>query len=361
MKNHIKELLTGFAIGTANIIPGVSGGTFLLIFGIYERVITALNGFSKTVIVEILNSTISLLKSPSSKDQRAKTNTILKQYEVPFLIKLMIGAGAAIVGLSSAIKLLLLNYQTPTYGLFFGLILVSIIVPFKLFKKKKLIHILPFLVGTAITIFVASGVDPVEKIQKKSDHYKLRIESEKIVEGSVEKPKAFKYSGVYSGKEYIMAGVAGAIAISAMVLPGISGSLVLILLGQYFSVLTAISGAKSLGLDYFLFLGALSIGMAVGLLLFVKLVNYVFDKFHDGTVATLTGLITGSLVALWPFKESVSIDYYGKVNGAITFIENGMIHTNKNILPQFSGETAITCVMIIVGIIVMIPFIKHEK
>ncbi len=358
MKQHLKDLLTGFAIGTANIIPGVSGGTFLLIFGIYERVISALNSLNGSSIKEILGSIGSLMKNAKSQEHRTATATLLSKYEIPFLVKLVSGALVAIVALSSLIKMLLLNYQTPTYGLFFGLILVSIIVPFKLFKKKKLFHIIPFIVGAIITISIANGVDPVEKVKQKSVIYQERISKDEV---QTTESKAFSFSGVYSPKEYIYAGVAGAIAISAMVLPGISGSLVLILLGQYFIVLTAISGAKSLVLDHFLYLGALSLGMAVGLLLFVRLVNFVFDKFHDGTVAVLTGLIAGSLVALWPFKVVEHLDYYGKVNGVITFIKDGAVYTNINALPSMSGETVITFVMVIIGIAVMVPFIKHEK
>ncbi len=358
MTRHLKDLLTGFAIGTANIIPGVSGGTFLLIFGIYERVISALNKLNGTALKEILTSMVSLLKEPGSKEKRKRFWSLLKQFEILFLIKLVGGAVFAILTLSSAIKLLLQFHQTPTYGLFFGLILASIVVPLKLFKKLKPYHIIPFIAGTAITITVANGVNPVEKITQKSEYYKIRYES-----GEKENTKAtpLSFSGSYSAGEYLMAAVAGAVAISAMVLPGISGSLVLILLGQYFAVLTAISGAKSLMLDQLLFLGALSIGMVTGLLLFVRIVNFVFGKFYDGTVAVLTGLIAGSLFALWPFKEALSMDYYGKVNGTVQFIQNGLVYTNKNILPEASPETAITFVTILIGIAVMVPFLKHEK
>lgn len=354
MKQHVKDLFTGFAIGTANIIPGVSGGTFLLIFGIYERVISALNGLNKNSILEIFKSFISLIKAPS-KENRSAAVALLQKYEIIFLIKLMAGAAGAIITLSSLLKMLLHSHQTPTYGLFFGLILASVVVPFKLFKKIKPLHLLPFIAGALVTIAIANQVDPVEKIQQKSEHYRIRYEAQESNSGSSETGKT------YTAGEYLMAGVAGAVAISAMVLPGISGSLVLILLGQYFAVLTAISGAKSLEIEHLLFLGALSIGMAAGLLIFVRLVNFVFHKFHDGTMAFLTGLIAGSLFALWPFKASTVISYYGKVDDRITYLENVSVFTNQNILPGMSGETGLTILLVFVGIGIMIPMLKHEK
>jgi len=358
MIQHVKDLLTGFAIGTANIIPGVSGGTFLLIFGIYERVISALNNLKANVLKELLTGLLQTIKNVHSKDQRTQFVSLLTKYEILFLVKLMAGAGIAILSLSSLIKMLLHSYQTQTYGLFFGLILVSLLVPFKLFKKIKPIHILPFVVGTIATVAVATGVNPAEKLAVKSGYYEEKLT---IEESEIESNRSLGYNGTYSPTELIMAGVAGAVAISAMVLPGISGSLVLILLGQYGAVLTAISGAKSFQLDSFVFLGIFSIGMGAGLLLFVKLVNFIFAKFHDGTVATLTGLIAGSLYALWPFKDSVTMSYYGKVNDEVQYITDAVVFTNQNILPSMSGETVITAVMIIIGIIIMIPFVRHEK
>ncbi len=358
MIQHVKDLLTGFAIGTANIIPGVSGGTFLLIFGIYERVISALNSLNGTVIKEIIGSLFSTIKSISSQKQRQEFTQLLDKYEILFLSKLVLGAMVAIVTLSSLIKMLLHLHQTPTFGLFFGLILVSLIVPFKLFKKLKPIHILPFIIGTLATIGVATGVNPADKLEVKSQYYETKLEKSEVETSS---ESSFGYNGTYSPTELAMAGVAGAIAISAMVLPGISGSLVLILLGQYGAVLTAISGAKSFQLDSFIFLGIFSVGMGLGLLLFVRLVNFIFAKFHDGTVATLAGLIAGSLYALWPFKDSVIMNYYGKVDGEVQYISDAVVYTNQNILPSLTGETTITVVMIIVGIVIMVPFIKHEK
>ncbi len=358
MIQHVKDILTGFAIGTANIIPGVSGGTFLLIFGIYERVISALNNLNGSVIKEIISSLLKTIKSISSKEQRSEFSKILEKYEILFLSKLVAGAVLAILALSSVIKMLLHSHQTPTFGLFFGLILVSLIVPFKLFKKIKPIHIIPFIFGTLATIGVATGVNPADKLEVKSHYYEAKLLTNE--DTNVNESK-FGYKGTYSPTELIMAGVAGAIAISAMVLPGISGSLVLILLGQYGAVLTAISGAKSFQLDSFIFLGIFSIGMGIGLLLFVRLVNFIFSKFHDGTVATLAGLIAGSLYALWPFKNSVIMSYYGKVNGEIQYVSDAAVYTNQNIIPSLTSETMITLAMIVVGIIIMIPFIKHEK
>lgn len=354
MKNHVKDLLIGYAIGTANIIPGVSGGTFLLIFGIYERVIAALNSLNKDSIITLLKAKLAFLKEPGNTDSRKAFFDLLKKHDILFLGKLLIGAGIALVTLSSLLELLLENYQTPTYGLFFGLILVSLLVPLKLFKNRKVLHVLPFILGVIVTAYIALQVDPVEKLKQKSTIYEQRLHAE-------QNGTAVETEGTYTVKEYTMAAVSGAVAISAMVLPGISGSLVLILLGQYFIVLTAINGAKTLGFDHFIFLGAMAGGMVIGLLLFVRLVNFVFAKFHDGTMAFLTGLIGGSLFALWPFKGTTILSYYDKVDDKITFIKDAAVFTNENILPSINGEFAVTVITILIGIGVMVPFLKHEK
>ena len=354
MNSIIKELLTGFAIGTANIIPGVSGGTFLLIFGIYEKVVDALSKLNKDSIIEIITAIFTLF----SNDKRADAIKVLNEYEIPFLFRLLVGAIGAILSLSTLIKYLLTNHHTPTYGFFFGLILVSVSVPFKLFKMKP-IHLLPLLVGVVFTVSISNLEDPVGKIEEKSVHYEQR---QNELHQNESNRKFLKFNKTYSVKDYILVAFTGAIAISAMVLPGISGSLMLILLGQYFAVLTAISQLKSLEIDSILFLTAFSLGMGIGLLLFVKLVDWVFKKFHDGTMAFLTGLIIGSLWAIWPFKESVRLTYFAKVNGVVEHIENGLVYTNTNIIPKvIDGEVILTIITIIVGIVVMIPFIKSEK
>jgi len=145
-----------------------------------------------------------------------------------------------------------------------------------------------------------------------------------------------------------------------MILPGISGSLVLILMGQYYEVISAVSGLKSLQLDYVLFLGLFAAGMLVGLLLFAKLVNFVFRRFYNGTMALLIGLMAGSLYALWPFKQTVVMDQYVRGSGGIALIENAVVHTNINILPQSAAALITALVLCCAGAGVMLVLSKYE-
>ncbi len=370
VKAQAKELAAGYAIGAANIIPGVSGGTFLLIFGLYERVIAILNGLKGDMLKKLLGQLLSQLKAPLNKERWGESAALLRESGLLFLGKLLLGAGLAIFSLSALMEYLLEHQHSHTYALFFGLIAASVLVPFKLMKKAKLLHILPFVIGTAVTIFVASAVNPADKLQEKSTQYAERLALEQNAPTTVDetvKPSRFVFKKEYDLPELLFAGVAGAVAISAMVLPGLSGSLVLILLGQYGAVLMAINGLSrglkngTLQFDQVLFLSTMSIGMALGIILFVKLIDFVFKRFHDGTMAFLTGLITGSLFALWPFKVVTTLtDIYEKIDGEIALTASKVVYTNSNRLPAGVSEALVALLFVGVGVAVMIPFLKSE-
>lgn len=363
IKESIKELGAGYAIGAANIIPGVSGGTFLLIFGLYEKVISILNGLGGSEGKRLLKELFSFLKAPFNSEVRNNFIKLLSEKGIFFLFKLMFGALLAIGTLSTLMEYLLEKHHTNTYALFFGLIAASIFVPIKLFKSKKLYHLLPFIIGLGVTFYVADSVNPYDKAIVKSERYEKRYETQQSGTEITESSQRFQFIGHYTPSQYLFITLSGAIAISAMVLPGLSGSLVLILLGQYVVVLSAISGfLKDQILDHGLLLGCMTIGMALGLLVFVKLINFVFAKYHDGTMAFLTGLIAGSLFALWPFKGVGIIEnHYVKVNGSIELIKNSSIYTNENIWAKSTNELLIALAFIVLGIIIMIPFLKNEK
>jgi len=358
-----KELVTGFFIGIANIIPGVSGGTFLLIFGIYERTIGVLNNLKP----QNLKRGLTLVKNVvSGKDKGAAKKDLgefVKELDLLFLIRICIGAFIAIMALSSLMKYLLLNHFSNTYAFFFGLILVSIIIPIKLLKTRKIWYVVFFLIGTALTIYVSASVNPYDKAKAKSELYQVRYEKQQAVgeHGTEETEKKLRLSGSYTPAEYLSIFIAGAIAISAMVLPGISGSLVLILLGQYFAVVSAISALKTLEIDSVIFLSVLALGMLIGILLFAKLVNFVFDKFHDQTMSFLIGLMAGSLYALWPFKAFVKMDMYVKENGGIELLKDNIVYTNQNISPENGAAIGFALLFCVVGMGIMGWFVGKEK
>ena len=365
----IKELLIGFCLGTANIIPGVSGGTFLLIFRIYERVFSILNNINKANIIFFSACIINIIFKPGKAHSLHAFIAFLKKNDFVFLFKLIVGAVVAIIGLSSLMKYLIIHHFSVTYALFFGLILISIIIPVKMLTHKKAYLILFVILGAVSTIYVAYAVNPYEKVKMKSEAYEgqylknqdFKKEKPEFIQKEKSGVKAFAFTGKYTFDEYIYALICGAVAISAMVLPGISGSLVLILMGEYFEVVSAISGLKTLSLDNMIFLGCFTIGIILGGLLFARLINAVLKKYYNATMAFLIGLMAGSLYALWPFKKSiVMVQQYIKKDGVISIAQNVRVYTNMNECPQIGTQLYISVVFFIIGCIIMFFFIKKE-
>ena len=358
----IKELLIGFCLGAANIIPGVSGGTFLLIFKIYERVFSILNNINRANILYILSSIIKIIFKPDKSGSINGFVEFFKKNDFIFLLKLITGAVIAILCLSSLMKYLIIHQFCATYSLFFGLILISIIIPVKMLENKTTYLILFAALGAIATIYVSYSVNPYDKIKKKSEHYEAQyLKSDHNITKEKQGVKNFSFTGKYTFNEYVYALLCGAIAISAMVLPGISGSLVLILMGEYFAVVSAISGLKTLNLDNMVFLGCFAIGLVFGGLIFARFVNFILKRFYNATMAFLAGLMAGSLYALWPFKNSIIMEQqYVKHDGVITVVENARIYTNINELPVMGEQLYISGLFFITGCIIMLFFIKKE-
>jgi putative membrane protein len=336
----LKELLMGFCLGAANIIPGVSGGTFLLVFNIYERVFAILNRINKTFIFQAVGLGVRFIRYLGQKGSTRAIAAFLEQNDFAFLCKLITGAAAAIFGLSSLMTYLLVQHFSLTYAFFFGLILVSILIPAKMLRTLRVYLVLFVFLGAAMTMAVYMQVNPYDKVKQKSDYYRIQYELEKM-DNTLDDAKnnPVLSSGRYTVQEYLYAGLCGAISISAMVLPGISGSLVLILMGAYFDVLSAISAVKYFHLDTMVFLGSFTLGIVFGGLLFARLVNYVLTRYYDATMAFLLGLMAGSLWALWPFKQVIVVkQQYVKQDGAVTIVENVPVYTNANILPAADGQ-----------------------
>ena len=357
----IKELLIGFCLGTANIIPGVSGGTFLLIFNIYERVFSILNNINKANIQYFSVCMVRIVFKTGKAQSLKEVVQFLKNNDFIFLFKLVAGAGIAIIFLSSLMKYLIVYHYAVIYALFFGLILISIIVPVKMLTNKKLYLVLFVILGAVSTIYVSYAVNPYEKVKMKSEAYEDQYFKTKDLKKEKQALNLFSFTGEYTVDEYMYAAVCGAVAISAMILPGISGSLVLILMGEYFEVVSAISGLKTLTLDNLIFLGCFAIGIVFGGLLFAKLINAVLNRYYNATMAFLTGLMIGSLYALWPFKKSIIMArQYVKKDGVIHMAQNVSVYTNINEFPQLGPQFYLSAASFIIGCIIMFFFIEKE-
>ena len=358
MRSFIKEFSSGFLIGIANIIPGVSGGTFLLILGMYQRVMSAISGLSLSVFKMLFQHCFGILFSNEKKTHLSSIKILIQKNDLFFLAKLVMGAVTAILVLSDLMMFLLTKQFSNTYAFFFGLILVSTFLSLHLLQKITVSRIFMLLLGILTTVAVTVAVNPAEKAKTKSNHYKSIYEQNLSnplqSQESSGKKSILKYTHEYTLGEFAFGALSGAISVSAMVLPGISGSLVLILIGQYHRVINAISSLRSLQLDHILFLFFFAGGMIIGVLLFARLVTFVFKRFYNGTIAFLTGLMAGSLYTLWPFKGSIIIDQYVKEANGISLIHDAIIRTNVNVLPANAGECIWAMVVCGVGAVIMI-------
>lgn len=363
----VRDLAMGVCLGAANIIPGVSGGTFLLIFGIYDRVFSILANIHKTNLIAFFKLVRPLVSGPGRTLAIRDLQDFLNRNDFIFLVKLMAGAITAIVSLSSLMEYLMTHHFSVTYALFFGLILISIVIPVRLIKQKRVFLVVFGLMGAAITLYVTIAVNPYDKVRMKSARYEAQylksLGSSGDGSDSLEKAVGYPgYSKKYTFDEYLYAFVCGAVAISAMVLPGISGSLVLILMGAYFEVVSAISELTTLDMEALFFLIWFSLGIVLGGLLFARLISAVLKRYHDPTMAFLTGLVVGSLYPLWPFKKSVIMArQFIKSDAGMVMLENVKVYTNVNILPQMDLNAVMAFVAFAAGCLIMMMFIRAEK
>ncbi|WP_163336999.1 DUF368 domain-containing protein [Desulfopila sp. IMCC35008] len=362
--NWLRDFVTGFLIGLANLIPGVSGGTFALILGVYERLITFLNRLGIRTLLELFRLLSDWFTSGFSATKGKKLLSHLKENDYHFMTVLLLGTLTCILAMSSMMKFLLLNYFTYTYGYFFGLIVLSVIVPWRMLKSPRASLFIPALIGIILTVGVTAAVNPYDKALNKSQllEQKYLEQTTKTLQQTDEtKGTRFAYIEKYSTGEYIYIFFCGTLAISAMVLPGISGSLVLILLNQYFAVISAVANIRALLLDDLLFLSCMAAGIAFGLLSFARIIQFAFTRFHDRMIAFLIGLIIGSLYSLWPFKQAHVIpEFYIKEGSGVEKITNHIVYSNANILPQDTTTLLLAATAVGAGLITMFLFVRSD-
>ena len=260
--NQLLVLFKGGLVGIANIIPGVSGCTFALVLGIYERLLAAIGAFG----LQTAKALGGLLAHPASRDRRRAFAEEMRRTDTIWLGILAVGALGAILASSRLIASLLENHLSTTLAFFVGLIVPSILVPYRLLDRRSWREFLACVLATV-------GLVGLTLIQPDTG------------------------AGEAASGDLVGLFVAGAIAISAMILPGVSGSFVLMVMGEYKNLLDAINNMA------FARLGVFALGCLVGILAFVKLLNFLLKRFRSVTMAFLIGLILGSLWVLWPFKQ----------------------------------------------------------
>lgn len=239
-------------MGTADLVPGVSGGTIALVLGIYER------------LVESIREGSSALGSVLRADF-SKFGEHIRRVEWRFLVPLLGGILAAVVSLASFLDRQLEENPTILAALFFGLVVGSVVIAGRLLREPASAHLV-------IAALVAVGVFLI-----------LGLGEETLVHD----PSLIAFFG------------AGALAICAMILPGISGSLILLLVGMYAAVLDAVDERQLLEIAVF------AAGAVVGLGFFSQILHWALRRHHDFILAGLIGLMAGSLRVLWPWPDGV--------------------------------------------------------
>lgn len=251
-------MIRGLSMGVAEVIPGVSGGTLAFITGIYEQLLNSIKAINFKLFKQIFSG--QFLEAWAQVNGR-------------FLVYLLIGMfGGVVIGVFG-ITYLLEQFPEILWSLFFGCILASI--PYMLSKINRISMSAIF--GFIMASLIAAYICFLQPIQ-----------------------------GFESSSLYLF--LAGSIAISALILPGVSGSFILVLLGLYTTVIPSIKGfLTTLDFQYFSIIVVFGLGCLLGLAAFSRLLSYVFKQYHDTTLAVLSGFMLGSLVKVWPWKTPVRV------------------------------------------------------
>ena len=297
--------LKGLAMGAADVVPGVSGGTIAFISGIYQELIDSIN-----------NVNLSVLKTLKNEGLKAAW----KQVNGSFLLALLSGIGISILTFSKIITQLLASHPILVWSFFFGLIIASIVLIWKETSNWKLVDILALVVGIILSYYI-----------------------------TIARP-------VSSPDSYWYLFLSGFIAIIAMILPGISGAFILLLMGSYETVIGTINKFREgivkfdmavLG-EALMKLSVFALGAIIGLKSFSKILHWMFEKHKNTTLALLIGFMAGSLNKVWPWKQVLETrsNSHGEI---VPFLE-------KSILPQnFEGNPQVMTAIIlaIIGFVVI--------
>lgn len=295
-KDYALLTLKGMGMGAADVVPGVSGGTIAFITGIYQELVDSIKNINLTSLKMLCSF---------------KINAFWKNINGSFLLSILLGICISVFSLAKLITFLLENEPIPVWAFFFGLILASTWFVSRDITKWNWKSICAFVIGAMAAYFIT-------------------------VTTPAETP---------DGMWFVF--ICGAIAICAMILPGISGSFILVLLGKYFFIMEAVKSVKiNILLTFFC-------GAAVGISLFSRMLSFALHRFHDITIAVLSGFMLGSLNKVWPWKETLEtyIDSHGVIKPLI----------ETNILPDRQLGYAIGLAVTGFLIVFLLEFLSVKK
>lgn len=300
MKKYFSTFLKGVAMGTVDIIPGIFGGTMALILKIYQKIIDELRSINFEFFKNILS--FRFKKAFESIDWK-------------FLLSLFLGIITAIISLARIVSWALENHPTYLFGFFFGLIIISalLLIPRENIKPLSII----FLIIGFVIAWLISSLTPAQ-----------------------------------SPETYGFIFLSGALAICAMILPGISGAFILLLIGKYEFMISALK--NPLAPENISVIVIFVLGCLIGLLAFSKFLSFLLKKYYQVTLMLLIGFMLGALNKIWPFKV---------ITKTAIINNHEIIIQQKNILPQLNQELLITVMLMIIGIVIglLLNKIKRNK
>ena len=287
-RRHLRLFLDGFIMGAADIVPGVSGGTMAFILGIYDNLIDAIRRCTSPEAVRMVFT--------------LRWREAFRTLPWAFLLAVGLGILTAIAALSTPLKWMLEHRLSWILAFFFGLVAASIVCVFRRVGSWGPSRIVALLAGGAAG-WIVVGLSQMQS-----------------------PPEGLWYLAV-----------CGAVAISAMILPGISGSFILLLMGRYDYVLDAVHQLRS-GTNVphqLAVLGVFALGVVIGIAGFIRLLAWLLRRFHDVTIALLIGFMVGSLRKVWPWK----------VGGRIE---------NANLMPGIDGDFWIALALALAGLLLVL-------
>jgi len=315
MKDTVSTMIKGMAMGTAEVIPGVSGGTIAFITGIYEKLLNTIKAFGPGLL--------TVFKTSGLKGVWAEING-------SFLIRLLGGMVLGIVFGVFAISYLLETYPPAVWAFFFGLIIASAIYIGRQITKWGPGEIALMILG-AIVAYGITTIAPAE-----------------------------------GSESLIFVFFSGAIAISALILPGISGSFILLIMGMYSFIITDTlkPALKTLAPDKLMIMVVFALGCLTGLMTVSRVLSWTFKHYRNLTLATLTGFMLGSLNKIWPWRNAT--DWLRDKTGAIVLKDDGItpkkILVEENVWPgNYSGDDALVLAVIVLMIVGFLSVFLLER
>lgn len=270
----VKNIVGGIAVGIANVIPGVSGGTMMVILGIFNR------------LMEVISTIFK-----KENDHRRE--------DIIFLVQVLLGAAIGLVGFAKILEFLFNEFPTQTMYWFIGLIALSIPLFLKSEMEGQKIKLLPLLAGLAV-IFGLEFLNPGEK--------------------AVDVNPAFPVVTLWLCIKMVFVGMIGG---ATMLMPGVSGSMVLLILGEYYLFKSYLAHVTSFSLEVLIPLGFMGIGILLGIILSAKVCDFFLKRNKPAFLSFILGLIIASSLVLIPFDASY--DMFVVITSVIAFIFGGVI------------------------------------